>query len=58
MYEHPHGTFHLKTLTKQLQYEPSSKLNSGKLAIDYTVSLNGQEEREHKLVLTYQEEDL
>lgn len=57
MYEHPHGTIHLETVTQRLKYEPIPTRYSGKLEIDYTVSLNGQQERKHKLVLTYQEED-
>lgn len=57
MYEHPHGTIHLETFTQRLRYDSPSNQYNGKLEIDYTVSLNGQEERQHKLVLTYEEED-
>ncbi|HLS06918.1 MAG TPA: DUF1934 domain-containing protein [Bacillota bacterium] len=57
MYEHPHGTLHLETFTKSINYETIREQFSGQLEIDYTVSLNGQEERQHKLVLMYQEED-
>lgn len=57
MYEHIHGTIHLETYTKRLIYEPAENSAGGTLNIDYTVLLNGQIERQHKLVLTYQEED-
>src|SRR5699024_195648 len=40
MYEHPHGTFHLETFTKRINYETAQEQISGRLDIDYTVSLN------------------
>lgn len=48
-YEHPHGTFRMETFTHSIKY------NEGRLMIDYTVKLNGMNERKHLLELTYKE---
>lgn len=56
MYEHPHGSIHLETFTKRINYERSKDRSRAKLEIDYTVSLNGQQKRQHQLVLTYEED--
>lgn len=57
MYEHIHGTIHMETYTKRLTYQPAENSAGAILTIDYIVLLNGEIERQHKLVLTYQEED-
>src|SRR5690625_5033308 len=54
-YEHPHGAFHMETFTNSVTYEPLATNNQGRLAIDYTVKLNGMDERKHLLELTYEE---
>lgn len=51
MYQHPHGRIHMETYTHTIAYNPISKENPGKLSIDYQVSLNGQDPRQHKLTL-------
>jgi uncharacterized beta-barrel protein YwiB (DUF1934 family) len=56
-YEHPHGNFHMETFTNAITYESMKKSDQGKLTIDYTVKLNGMDERKHLLELTYQKED-
>jgi len=56
-YQHPHGMLHMETNTDRLLYESQQTPQSGTLAIDYTVKLNGQAERSHELILHYQEED-
>lgn len=54
-YEHPHGTFHMETFTHSITYESIKVSEQGRLVIDYTVKLNGMEERKHILELTYKE---
>lgn len=56
VYRHPHGVFHMETFTRNIDYRISSDNTKGQLSIDYTVKLNGQEERNHKLELIYAEE--
>lgn len=56
VYRHPHGAFHMETFTRNIDYRISSDNTKGQLSIDYTVKLNGQEERNHKLELIYAEE--
>ncbi|MFD1852212.1 DUF1934 domain-containing protein [Oceanobacillus bengalensis] len=57
VYKHPHGTLHMETFTKKITYHSDTSSNEGKLMIDYTVKLNGQDERKHELMLVYIEED-
>lgn len=54
-YEHPHGTFHMETFTHSITYESIKTNEQGRLMIDYTVKLNGMDERKHLLELTYKE---
>jgi|SRR5690625_2629624 len=54
-YEHPHGTFHMATFTNAITYETMENNDQGRLMIDYTVKLNGMDERKHVLELTYKE---
>lgn len=56
MYKHPHGFLHMETYTSGMDYQPASSGNPGRLRLDYTVKLNGQEERIHQLTLTFSEE--
>lgn len=58
MYEHPHGTLHMETMTSSISYQSLRTNDVGKLMIAYTLSLNGQARRNHQLTLTYQEEDM
>ncbi|WP_188456865.1 DUF1934 domain-containing protein [Virgibacillus oceani] len=57
LYKHPHGNFHMETCTDYINYQPFDKINPGKLTIHYTVKLNGQEKREHELILSIKEEN-
>lgn len=54
-YEHPHGTFHMETFTHSITYESIKTHEQGRLMIDYTVKLNGMDERKHILELIYKE---
>lgn len=51
--KHPYGTIHMETYTNKITYQPLNETDMGKLAISYTVKLNGQEERKHELELTF-----
>lgn len=53
---HPYGHMHMETKTERFSYE-TADTGAGTLAIHYTVKLNGQEERQHELMLQYQKED-
>jgi uncharacterized beta-barrel protein YwiB (DUF1934 family) len=57
VYTHPHGHLHMETYTKSIRYQALEDGQEGQLEIDYTVKLNGQEERNHSLVLNYKKED-
>src|SRR5690625_7120319 len=49
VFHHPHGRMHMETFTKSIAYHPLDEQKQGKLTINYTVKLNGQEAREHFL---------
>jgi len=53
-FQHPHGSMHMETKTHSLLFQ--SHHNQGELEIAYSVILNGQMERNHTLILQYQEE--
>lgn len=57
LYKHPHGNIHMETFTNAINYQELTLEHHGFLAIDYTVRLNGQEDREHQLQLAIKEED-
>ncbi|WP_174614970.1 DUF1934 domain-containing protein [Virgibacillus ihumii] len=57
VFQHPHGYIHMETLTDTIAFHSLTDEQNGFLTIDYSVSLNGQEERKHKLELTIKEED-
>ncbi|WP_337019461.1 DUF1934 domain-containing protein [Oceanobacillus massiliensis] len=57
IYHHPHGKIHMETFTETIDYQKSTKSKEGRLAISYTVKLNGQDKRNHKIELSYKEED-
>jgi uncharacterized beta-barrel protein YwiB (DUF1934 family) len=57
VYTHPHGHIHMETYTKSIRYQVGDQFSEGLLHIDYTVKLNGQDERNHALTLTYKKED-
>lgn len=57
VYTHPHGNIHMETYTNSLFYQAMDSQQEGQLIIDYTVKLNGQQERKHKLTLTINKED-
>lgn len=53
VFHHPHGNIHMETYTNSIDYQPCDETRAGRLAIDYTVKLNGQEARHHFLKLTF-----
>ena len=57
VYTHPHGNIHMETFTKKIDYQAFEGHNEGLLKIDYTVKLNGQEERNHMIMLKIIKED-
>ncbi|WP_047980914.1 DUF1934 domain-containing protein [Ornithinibacillus contaminans] len=57
VYTHPHGHLHMETYTKAIRYQSLEDGTEGRLHIIYTVKLNGQDERNHELTLTYNKED-
>lgn len=57
VYQHPHGNIHMETFTKDISFEPPKHGQSGRLRLNYTVKLNGQNERKHTLELLFTEED-
>lgn len=56
VFKHPHVNIHMETYTHKLGYQAPNDTDTGKLSIDFTVKLNGQEEREHQLTLLIKEE--
>lgn len=57
LFQHPHGKIHMETYTNTIDYQSFTAEQNGFLTIDYSVSLNGQEDRKHKLELTIKKED-
>jgi uncharacterized beta-barrel protein YwiB (DUF1934 family) len=57
VFRHPYGTMHMETNTDNITYQPLTDDDNGTLVMSYGVTINGQEERKHKLTLTYNEED-
>jgi len=55
VYTHPHGNMHMETFTTESSHEVTE--NGGKVVLVYEVKLNGQDSRQHELMLTYQEEE-
>nr|WP_205138071.1 DUF1934 domain-containing protein [Virgibacillus halotolerans] len=58
VFRHPYGTMHMETTTNKITYQPLTEQDNGSLVMSYNVKINGQEERQHKLTLTYNEEDV
>lgn len=52
VFQHPHGNIHMETLTHSISYRRLHDKQSGRLTVDYTVRLNGQDERKQQLTLT------
>lgn len=57
VYSHPHGHIHMETFTKSIDYQRPVEKQEGHLKVEYTVKLNGQDERNHTLTLKINEED-
>ncbi|MCF3942770.1 DUF1934 domain-containing protein [Oceanobacillus alkalisoli] len=57
VYKHPHGNLHMETFTQLMMYQPLGHGIPARLNLDYTVKLNGQDERKHTLELMMIEED-
>ncbi|TFJ93392.1 DUF1934 domain-containing protein [Lentibacillus salicampi] len=51
VFQHPHGNIHMETFTEAINYKKLTEEQHGSLRIDYTVRLNGQDERSHQLTL-------
>lgn len=56
LYRHPYGSLHFTITTKSLSCNPLSKRNKGEVIVIYDALINGIEEQEHHLTLTYMEE--
>lgn len=56
VYQHPHGNIHMETFTNEMLYRAPGE-QPGILHLEYTVKLNGQNERKHTLELLFTEED-
>lgn len=56
VFKHPHVNIHMETYTHKLGYHAPSNTDTGKLALAFTVKLNGQEERDHQLTLLIKED--
>lgn len=55
IFQHPHGNIHMETFTHTIDYDqPAPDKHQGLLQMTYTVQLNGQENREHKLTLRFE----
>ncbi|GLO67700.1 DUF1934 domain-containing protein [Oceanobacillus kimchii] len=52
IYQHMHGSMRMETFTNRISFE-KEKDDKGNLQMDYNMKLNGQLEREHRLVLTF-----
>lgn len=57
VYRHPHGNIYMETFTDHYSYRPLEHGESALLEMRYTVILNGEIERKHKLKLEFTEED-
>ncbi|SFE08721.1 Uncharacterized beta-barrel protein YwiB, DUF1934 family [Lentibacillus persicus] len=57
VFQHPHGNIHMETFTNKITYTTLSEHQQGALTIDYSVKLNGQDERSHRLTLTIQHKE-
>jgi len=57
VYRHSFGLIRMETFTDQLIYKERQENGGGELTIVYRQKMNGQEERKHKLKLTFSEED-
>ncbi|WP_027965167.1 DUF1934 domain-containing protein [Halalkalibacillus halophilus] len=57
VYRHPHGQFRMETTTHQMKYLKGQENKSGKLFVEYDVSLNEDEPRLHQLELEFYEEE-
>ncbi len=57
VYQHPHGTIHMETYTKAIDYRRPAAEQAGLLTIAYTVKLNGQDERNHQLTLNVRDKE-
>ncbi|WP_067841135.1 DUF1934 domain-containing protein [Amphibacillus sediminis] len=53
IYRHQFGIIYMETYTKSLTYQPEM----GQLLIDYSTKLSGENERQHKLLLTIKEDE-
>lgn len=57
VYQHPHGNIHMETFTNGILYRAPGEKQPGLLQLEYTMKLNGQNERRHTLELLFTEED-
>lgn len=56
VYRHQFGSLRMETTTHDFKYKPLTTKENAKLTINYTTVLDGEEEREHKLLLTIEED--
>jgi uncharacterized beta-barrel protein YwiB (DUF1934 family) len=57
VYTHPHGNLHMETFTKSIDFQAPEGQSEGYLKMEYTVKLNGQNERNHTLTLKLLKEE-
>ncbi|GEL77312.1 DUF1934 domain-containing protein [Tenuibacillus multivorans] len=57
VYYHPYGKFRMETTTHRMQFVKGIGNRSGKIYMNYDVTLNDQEPRRHVFELHFQEED-
>lgn len=57
IYRHQFGSMRMETTTHDVDYKPLTDKNTAELKLNYTTILNGEEEREHKLSLTIEEDN-
>lgn len=52
VFTHPYGNIHMETSTHDISYQVDKNL-TGKLQVNYAVKLNGQEERNQKMEISF-----
>ncbi|WP_181347763.1 DUF1934 domain-containing protein [Thalassobacillus sp. CUG 92003] len=57
-YHHPYGVFHMQTRTDAIEYRSINEADTGRLFINYQLTLNQDVTQRHRLTLTLEREDL
>lgn len=56
LYRHPYGALHFDITTKSVEKSPLAGDQAGEVVIVYDATINGIEEQNHHLTLTYKED--